>query len=83
MEIGLTNSGYKSVQLKCGSNSMIVNVQIDEEFQGAVSTKKTPCFYDTDNRTGQNLFQLQFSLNQCKTQQSNNVYSKRIGSTTR
>ncbi|KAJ8951887.1 hypothetical protein NQ318_019864 [Aromia moschata] len=61
MEIGLAERGYKTAQLKCGSDSMTVDLQTYEEFLGVIYTrgsfhdKRPPCFYDTETREGKPL----------------------------
>lgn len=75
MKIGLSDGGYKSVKLKCGSNSMHVDLETDSDFSGVIYTrgsyykKESPCFLDPGSKRGQRSFSLKFTLDKCKTEQ--------------
>jgi hypothetical protein len=70
MEIGVANSGYRWVKLRCGADYMQVDVETDQDFGGVIYTrgsyhnKKPPCFLDP--RSGHS-FSLKFPLSQCQT----------------
>jgi hypothetical protein len=70
MEIGVANSGYRRVQLRCGADYMQVDVETDQDFGGVIYTRgsyhnrKPPCFLDP--RAGRS-FSLKFPLSQCQT----------------
>lgn len=74
MDIGASETGYKSVKLKCGSDSMHVDLETDEDFSGVIYTrgsfhdKSQPCFLDPGHKRGQRSFTIKFPLNKCKTQ---------------
>lgn len=84
MEIGLSVKGYKTVELRCGSESMAVNLEMDNEFLGVVYTrgsfydKKSPCFYDTGNRRGQKSFEMRIPFDGCHTKQVLKHFNKTI-----
>jgi hypothetical protein len=73
MTIGLSDKGYKSVQLRCGSGSMLIELKTEEDFDGVIYTrgsfydKNSPCFLDpaTSKRRS---FSIKFPLDQCNTQ---------------
>lgn len=88
MTIGLSDKGYKSVQLRCGSGSMLIELKTEEDFDGVIYTrgsfydKNSPCFLDpaTSKRRS---FSIKFPLDQCNTQKVRkwseiDVYSDRI-----
>jgi hypothetical protein len=70
MEIGVANSGYRRVQLRCGADYMQVDVETDQDFGGVIYTRgsyhsrEPPCFLDP--RSGRS-FSLKFPLSQCHT----------------
>lgn len=82
MEIGLSHKGYKTVELKCGAETMVVNLETDDEFLGVIYTrgsfydKNSPCFYDTGNRRGQKSFELRIPFDSCHTKQVRRCCSK-------
>ncbi|XP_017784753.1 PREDICTED: uncharacterized protein LOC108568282 [Nicrophorus vespilloides] len=81
MKIGLADGGYQSVKLKCGSDSMHVNLLTDEDFAGVIYTRgsfydrDTSCFLDPGYRIGQRSFNMNFSLDDCKTKKNGEVYT--------
>ncbi|XP_018569272.1 cuticlin-1 [Anoplophora glabripennis] len=81
MEIGLSDKGYKTVELNCGSESMVVNLETDDEFLGVVYTrgsfydKKPPCFSETGDKRWQTSFKMKIPFDSCNTKQENNIYS--------
>jgi hypothetical protein len=78
MEIGVANSGYRRVQLRCGADYMQVDVETDQDFGGVIYTRgsyhnrEPPCFLDP--RSGRS-FSLKFPLSQCQTKLESDVYS--------
>lgn len=75
MEIGLTDRGYRTVELRCSSESMVVDLETDEEFLGVIYTrgsfydKKSPCFFDTGDKRGQTSFRMKIPFDKCNTKQ--------------
>ncbi|KAJ3656082.1 hypothetical protein Zmor_015183 [Zophobas morio] len=84
MTIGLSDEGYKSVQLKCGSNSMVVKLETEEDFEGVIYTrgsfsdKKSSCFLDPGYRKGQRSFSIKFPLDECNTHKKGEIYSNTL-----
>ncbi|XP_044268064.1 cuticlin-1 [Tribolium madens] len=84
MTIGLSDTGYKSVKLKCGSNSMLVALETDEDFDGVIYTrgnfhdKTSACFLDPGPKRGQRSFSIKFPLDQCNTQKKGETYSNTL-----
>lgn len=70
MQIGVANSGYRRVQLRCGADYMQVDVETDQDFSGVIYTRgsyhnrEPPCFLDP--RSGRS-FSLKFPLSHCHT----------------
>ncbi|CAH1367949.1 hypothetical protein MTP99_009352 [Tenebrio molitor] len=83
MTIGLSDKGYKSVQLRCGSGSMLIELKTEEDFDGVIYTrgsfydKNSPCFLDpaTSKRRS---FSIKFPLDQCNTQKKDEIYSNTL-----
>lgn len=73
MSIGVPDGGYKSVKLKCGSNSMHVDLETEDDFSGVIYTRgsfhnrESPCFLDPGHKRGQRSFSINFPLDRCKT----------------
>lgn len=73
MQIGVPEGGYKSVKLKCGSNSMHIDLVTENDFSGVIYTrgsfhdKETPCYLDPGYKRGQRSFSIHFPLDRCKT----------------
>ncbi|KAJ8917420.1 hypothetical protein NQ315_005466 [Exocentrus adspersus] len=81
MTIGLTDKGYKTVELRCGPESMVVDLETEDEFQGIIYTrgsfysKETPCFQDIDDERAQKLFKIEIPFDKCDTIKKGNIYS--------
>lgn len=75
MEIGLSDKGYKTVELRCGSESMVVELETENEFLGVIYTrgnfydKEPPCFFDTGEKRGQTSFKMKIPFNKCNTKE--------------
>ncbi|PSN32168.1 hypothetical protein C0J52_22375 [Blattella germanica] len=78
MEIGLSNAGYRKVQLRCGADYMQVDVETDQDFDGVIYTRgsyhnrEPPCFLDPRNGRS---FSLKFPLSKCQTKLDSEIYS--------
>ncbi|XP_021930212.1 uncharacterized protein LOC110834896 isoform X2 [Zootermopsis nevadensis] len=78
MEIGVANTGYRKVQLRCGADYMQVDVETGQDFGGVIYTRgsyhsrEPPCFIDPRNGRS---FSLKFPLSQCHTKLDNDVYT--------
>lgn len=76
MTIGVSDKGYRSVQLKCGSNSMLVALETEKDFDGVIYTrgnftdKNSACFLDSSSKRGKKSFSLKFPLDQCNTKKA-------------
>ncbi|XP_065172496.1 uncharacterized protein [Atheta coriaria] len=81
MKIGLADGGYKSVKLKCGSNSMHIKLETDEDFDGVIYTrgsfhdKDSACYLDADSIREKRSFNMSFDLDKCQTKQEGKVYT--------
>lgn len=77
MKIGLSTTGYHSVDLKCGADAFLVNVTLDADFDGVLytrgdfSSKRAPCFLtskDVAHSRGTNVvYTLKLPFTQCHT----------------
>lgn len=74
MQIGLADGGYEKVRLRCGADSMQVDVITEEDFDGVIYTrgsfhkKQPPCFLDPGPSEGRS-FSMKIPLDQCQTLQ--------------
>lgn len=77
MRIGLAENGYQRVDLKCGADSLLVRVMLDNDFEGVVYTrgsfdnKTSPCFksYEQGLRHGNSLeVTLEIPFHECRTE---------------
>jgi len=70
MDIGVAESGFRRVQLRCGADYMQVDVETEQDFGGVIYTRgsyhnrQPPCFLDPHNGRS---FSLKFRLSQCHT----------------
>ncbi|XP_015592349.1 uncharacterized protein LOC107266411 isoform X2 [Cephus cinctus] len=78
MQIGASTEGYDRVGLRCGAESMTVELRTTEDFSGVIYTqgsfhsKEPPCFLDpTRGRS----FTMNIPLNECTTEQIGERYS--------
>ncbi|KAK3914809.1 Cuticlin-1 [Frankliniella fusca] len=81
MGIGPTLEGYRRVGLRCAPDHMQVEVEMEDEFDGALYTRgafhsqEEPCFLDA--RGGRN-FTLSLPFTRCNTRNENNLYSNTL-----
>ncbi|KAL0272783.1 UNVERIFIED_CONTAM: hypothetical protein PYX00_005627 [Menopon gallinae] len=76
MKIGLAERGYQRVDLKCGADSFLVSVVLENDFEGVVYTrgsfdnKTSPCFksYKQGVKKDKSLtMKLEVPFNECRT----------------
>lgn len=78
-KIDASTEGLEKVQLKCGSDSMYVELVTKDDFHGVMYTRgsfykqKEPCFVKP--KKGGRSLKMKFSLNQCQTIQDGDVFS--------
>ena len=71
MHIGTSTEGYDRVGLRCGAESMIVELKTTDDFsgviytQGSFHTKEQPCFLDPVRGRS---FAMNIPLNECETE---------------
>ncbi|KAE8741768.1 hypothetical protein FOCC_FOCC012716 [Frankliniella occidentalis] len=81
MDIGPTLEGYRRVGLRCAADHMLVEVEMEDDFDGVLYTRgafhsqEKPCFLDA--RGGRN-FTLSLPFTRCNTKNENNLYSNTI-----
>lgn len=74
-KIDASTQGIKKVNLKCGSNSMLVYLETDDDFTGVMYTKgnfydqEEPCFMKPKSRTGARSLVMRFPFDKCNTKQ--------------
>lgn len=74
-QIDPSTQGIKNVNLKCGSNSMYVQLETESEFTGVMYTKGSfydqaePCFVKPDSRKGARSLTMRFAFDKCQTKQ--------------
>lgn len=74
MEIGASTEGYDRVGLRCGAESMTVEMKTTEDFSGVIYTqgsfhsKKSPCYLDP--KRGRS-FTMNIPLDKCDTEKVN------------
>jgi hypothetical protein len=79
--IDASTEGLQKVQLKCGADSMQVELLTKEDFTGVIYTRgsfykqKAPCFMEG---RGARSLTMKFPLNQCQTIQEGDIYSNVI-----
>lgn len=72
MGIGPSLTGYKQVSLRCGAEHMLVQVEMEEDFDGVIYTRgafygrEKPCFLDA---LGGLNFTLRLPYDSCSTRQ--------------
>lgn len=84
MKIGLSTTGYRSVDLKCDPEHFSVNVTLEKDFEGVVyargsyNDKKSPCFKRHDQNMLQADEKLMISMmipfNKCHTVMASNFW---------
>lgn len=83
-QIEPSTQGVQNVHLKCGSNSMIVKLETDQEFTGVMYTKgnfydqSEPCFASTKQKRGSRNLSMRFTFEQCNTKYDGNVFSNTV-----
>lgn len=76
-KIDPSTQGIKKVNLKCGSNSMLVFLETDDDFTGVMYTKGNfydqaePCFTKPKSRVGARSLIMRFPFDKCNTKQVN------------
>jgi Zona pellucida-like domain len=77
--IDASTEGLQKVQLKCGADSMQVELVTKEDFTGVLYTRgsfykqKEPCFVKP--RNGARSVKMNFNFNQCQTLKEGELYS--------
>ncbi|CAD7093207.1 unnamed protein product [Hermetia illucens] len=75
-----STNGIKQVNLKCGSNSMLVQLETEDDFTGVMYTRGSfykqsePCFTKPKNGRARSL-EMRFPFDQCQTIQNGDVFS--------
>lgn len=83
-QIEPSTQGVQNVHLKCGSNSMIVKLETDQEFTGVMYTKgnfydqSEPCFASSKQKRGSRNLSMRFTFDQCNTKYDGNVFSNTV-----
>jgi hypothetical protein len=78
--IDASTEGLQKMQLRCGSDSMQIELLTKEDFTGVMYTRgsfykqKEPCFVKP-TRTGARSLKMNFSFNQCQTLKEGDVFS--------
>uniref|UniRef100_A0A182NSB1 ZP domain-containing protein n=1 Tax=Anopheles dirus TaxID=7168 RepID=A0A182NSB1_9DIPT len=78
-KIDASTQGLQKVNLRCGADSMRIELKTEEDFQGVMYTRGSyykqtkPCFVKPE-RAGRTL-EMKFSLDQCQTVNNGEVYS--------
>lgn len=79
--IDASTEGLQKVQLKCGADSMQIELHTKDDFNGVIYSRgsfykqKAPCFMEGRGARSQTM---KFSFNQCQTIQDGDVYSNVI-----
>jgi len=79
--IDASTEGLQKVQLKCGADSMQVELLTNEDFTGVMYTRgsfykqKEPCFVKPEKGRGARSLMMKFPLTQCQTLQDGDVFS--------
>ncbi|XP_052890337.1 uncharacterized protein LOC128298609 [Anopheles moucheti] len=78
-KIDASTQGLQKVNLRCGADSMRIELKTEEDFQGVMYTRGSyykqtkPCFVKPE-RAGRTL-EMKFNLDQCQTVNNGEVYS--------
>lgn len=78
-KIDASTDGLQKVNLKCGADSMSVELLTNDEFKGVMYTRgsfykqKEPCFVKPEK--GARSLSMKFPLSQCQTIQDGDVFS--------
>lgn len=82
--IDASTEGLQKVQLKCGADSMQIELLTKEDFTGVMYTRgsfykqKEPCFVKPKSYKGARSLKMNFNFNQCQTLQEGDVFSNII-----
>jgi hypothetical protein len=80
-KIDESTEGLQKVNLKCGGDSMHVELLTDEDFTGVMYTRGSyykqsePCFVKPKPGRQTRQLEMKFSMNQCQTVKEGDVYS--------
>lgn len=83
-QIDPSTQGIKNVHLKCGSNSMFVQLETEKDFTGVMYTKGSfydqaePCFVKPKRQRGSNSLIMRFPFEECHTQQDGDVFTNTV-----
>lgn len=84
-QIAPSTQGIQNVHLKCGSNSMFVKLETDNEFTGVMYAKgsfydqaDSPCFVQSKKNRGIRNLSMRFTFDQCNTKHEGNVFTNTI-----
>lgn len=83
-QIEPSTQGIQNVHLKCGANSMFVNLKTENDFTGVMYTKGNfydqhePCFIASKQTRGTRSLSMRFSFDQCNTKKDGNLFTNVI-----
>lgn len=83
-QIEPSTQGIQNVHLKCGANSMFVNLKTENDFTGVMYTKgnfydqNEPCFVASKRQRGTRSLQMRFNFDQCNTKTDGNLFTNVI-----
>lgn len=83
-QIEPSTQGIQNVHLKCGANSMFVNLKTENDFTGVMYTKgnfydqSEPCFVASKRSRGTRALTMRFSFDQCNTKKDGNLFTNVI-----
>lgn len=79
-KIDASTQGLQMVHLKCGSNSMHVELETEENFHGVMYTRGSfykqtePCFVKAKAGKSSRSLLMKFTLDECQTMQDGDLY---------
>lgn len=83
-KIDASTKGLQKVHLKCGAETMMIELETEEDFNGVMYTRGSfykqnePCFVQPNLKKGARSLTMKFPLNQCQTLNEGDVYSNVI-----
>lgn len=83
-QIGASTQGLQNVHLKCGSNSMHVKLETENDFTGVMYTRgnfydqKEPCFVRPQISRGVRSLSMRFPFNECNTKDAGDTFKNTI-----
>lgn len=83
-QIEPSTQGVQDVNLKCGSNSMFVNLKTEADFTGVIYTKgnfydqSEPCFMKPKRNRGTRNLSMRFNFDQCNTKHEGDLFTNVI-----